>query len=520
MNPIDTYWQYLQNAGVILTDDISDRIAKILANTNWEEPKSALDLNNQAILTLIEAEQCEDLEMKAVLVEMALAALQADNEWQFHPLCQAHSALILSLIGEREQGINLAFSIFLEVVSTLNISEPEITSGLIYLPVNAGIKTQYVGEKITAIFNCSSGSIQTLLLLSEILCRSQLVFYSTSGLRFLELASQLLPDAIWINLQLGISSITNQRWEGLLYLHRSYQHNQNYQVTIQSLYIAYRDLNQAKLADSWLKTGIQKRHLSSQEQAWKWTELAVDSDITYIPFANQLLLAVEPSFHSIVTNVLLAEGEWFENEMEFWNQAIKPGMTIIDVGANVGVYTFSAAQKVGTTGKVLAVEPFSGCIRCLEETCKINNLHWVKVCAGAASDRNGTARLGLSQANELNAIIEGEIGGNKFEEVACFTLDSLVEREGVSQVDFLKIDAEGHELKVLEGSDRILTQFAPIILYENVAGSKGSNLPVAEYLQSKGYQLFRYQPYLQNLIPIDSEPDFQGLLNIIAIPKT
>ena len=219
--------------------------------------------------------------------------------------------------------------------------------------------------------------------------------------------------------------------------------------------------------------------------------------------------------------MLIAEGDWFEKEMELWRNWIKPGMTVIDVGANVGVYTFSAALKVGSEGYVLAVEPFSGCVRCLQETCRLNQLSWVKVCAGAASNHDGTARLALHAASELNELVsrdaEAATQSGAFEEVTCFSLDSMIERENVNQVDFLKIDAEGHEMQVIEGSNRILSKFAPTILYENIAGGKSSNLAVANFLISRGYQLFRYQPYLQQLISINSTEDLQGKLNIIAL---
>ncbi len=257
---------------------------------------------------------------------------------------------------------------------------------------------------------------------------------------------------------------------------------------------------------------------------WQWTTLAMDSPFTYVQFESNLLMAVEASFKSIVTSVLVAEGDWFEKEMEFWRNWIKPGMTVIDVGANVGVYTFSAAQRVGSQGKVLAVEPFSGCVRCLEETCRINQFSWVKICAGAASDRVGSARLSLSASSELNELVANNASismeSGAFEEVACFTLDSLREQENLQQVDFLKIDAEGHELAVLMGSQRILSEFSPIILYENIAGNQDSNLPVAHYLIAQGYNLFRYQPYLQDLIPLDNLNTLQENLNIIALPKS
>jgi len=80
-------------------------------------------------------------------------------------------------------------------------------------------------------------------------------------------------------------------------------------------------------------------------------------------------------------------------------------------------------------------------------------------------------------------------------------------------------DAEGHELQVLQGSDRILSTYSPVIMYENISGTQSNSLPVAEFLLSKGYSLFRYQPYLQKLIPIDINTEVQQSLNIIAIRK-
>jgi hypothetical protein len=146
----------------------------------------------------------------------------------------------------------------------------------------------------------------------------------------------------------------------------------------------------------------------------------------------------------------------------------------------------------------------------------------VKVCAGAASDRTGKARLALSNASELNEVVTDDSDSTEstaYEEIECFRLDDWIEQEQLTRVDWLKIDAEGHEIQVLQGSEHLIAQFAPGILYENIAASQGSNVPVAEWLQSRGYQLFRYQPYLRNLIPIDSIQSLQGNLNIIALPS-
>jgi FkbM family methyltransferase len=239
-------------------------------------------------------------------------------------------------------------------------------------------------------------------------------------------------------------------------------------------------------------------------------------------FESNVIMAVEGSLSSISTSVLISEQDWFEKEMEFWRDSIKPGMTVIDVGANVGVYTFSAALRVGSQGRVIAVEPFSVCVSCLEETCRVNEFSWVNVCAGAASDRSDSVNLLLHPANELNQVVLNDAAeqmtGQNFEEVKCFTLDSLITQENINKVDFLKIDAEGHEMAVLFGGKQLITKFTPVILYENIAGNQGSNIEVAQYLNRIGYKLFYYEPYIKKLTPVDRDKDFQEQLNFIALP--
>lgn len=516
----DSYWKYLEKGGVTLDSDALSRVATILEATSWDDPTSALDLNNFAVVTLIEAEQCEDSSFRALYIEMALEALNTGMELG-NPLCAAHLALVLAMIGESERAMQIAFSTLMANLQPAYISDKPTALGIIYLSFTSTVLVDSHYKKLTQILQSENGYKQSLILLSEVLCRSSLVFYNATGLRFLHLAAQMSPNSTSVNLKLGISSFMNNQWEGILYLQRAGQIAPDSANIIQALYLTYRNMGEIEMASFWLGIGRERSCRNPNSIEWQWTNLEADNLLTYVTFENNLILAVEPNLRSIVTSVLLAEGDWFEKEMEFWRNWVKPGMTVIDVGANVGVYTFSAAVKVGSEGCVLAVEPFSGCVRCLQETCRINELSWVKVCAGAASDHNGTARLSLQVASELNELVasdaEGATQSGTFEEVDCFSLDSLIERENVNRVDFLKIDAEGHEMQVLEGSNRILNEFAPDILYENIAGNKGSNLAVAEFLTSRGYQLFRYQPYLQQLIPVNSAEDVQGRLNIIAL---
>jgi FkbM family methyltransferase len=522
----ECYWQYLQNCALELSAVTLANISSILENTSWDTPVSILDWNNLAVIALIEAEQCGDnLAMRSVYLEMACDALNNGVELGSHPLCVTHIALIHSMLGEAEEAMQMAFSTFINTLQpAYSNSTEDVSLGLIYLPATKSSwpSRRHEHDSLELILQAEDGYQESLLLLSEVLCRSQLVFYNATGRRLLHLAAQLLPHSVSIWLKLGISSLMSGQLEGLLYLHRARHLAPSYAPTLQALYLVYQDLKQIELADFWLKIARSFHQQNSNSPDWYWTRAVGDSSLTYVPFEDSLIMAVEASLHSIVTSVLVAEGNWFEKEMEFWRSWIKPGMTVIDVGANVGVYTFSAARQVGPEGRVLAVEPFSKCISCLQETCKINQLSWVTVCIGAASNRNGTLQLLLHSASELNEIVSDDVAANtptgSFEKVNCFTLDSLVEQENLATIDFLKIDAEGHEMAVLEGSNRILTQFEPVILYENIGGSQGSNSQVAEYLNNKGYKLFRYQPYKQELIPVNSNEDCQGQLNLIAMP--
>jgi len=512
------YWQYLQAACPSIAPDSLPPISATLETTNWDDPQTPLDWNNYGVLALIEAEQATDVDLRGLYVETAIAAF--DRGANDHPLCAAHLALTYSLIGETERASEIAAIAFMRVLQPLYAEAVTAPTGLIYLPPNAKRFAEGHPEPLVWLIQLDNSLQQALFLLSTLLGQHLLpVFYNQGGLRLLNLATKVLPSSAANDLTLGIANLMNGLWEGLFYLHHAEQLNPNSAAILQALYLAYRDLNDLAAANYWLETA-RTRCPTPLQQASRWTDAAIEPSLTCLPF-NDLLLSVKPSLSSITTGVLLAKGDWFEAEMEFWRNQIQPGMTVIDVGANVGVYTFSAAKRVGETGFVLAVEPFADCVRCLQETCRINEFHWVKVIAGAASDRNHTARLALHPASELNRLItpESEFVESETTNVQCFTLDSLIEQAAIAHVDFLKIDAEGHEMQVLAGSEQLLTKLMPTIIYENIAGVDEANTSVATFLQSKGYQLFRYQPYLQTLVPVDKLDDLQMSLNIIAIKR-
>ena len=127
------------------------------------------------------------------------------------------------------------------------------------------------------------------------------------------------------------------------------------------------------------------------------------------------------------------------------------GDVVFDVGAYVGMWSVKAAIAVGATGRVLAIEPSSSNMNWLY--CNTGGLP-VTVLPIAASDRNGTERLYISKATTCSSLIMKQ---EKYVDIPTRTIDQIVIDERLPHVDFIKVDAEGAELKVLKGAVRTLT---------------------------------------------------------------
>jgi FkbM family methyltransferase len=520
-DPKTAYLEYVKCDKVEVSETATRQLTQVLDGCQWENPQTALEWNNLAVAALVAAESCDNSLTHGLYAEIAFDAVQAGVELNKHPLCAAHLALLNSMLGNYSEAAQIAFSAFINNLQP-TYTETEIDPGIVYIPpLTRAHITNGRSEQLQRILNTDNGYTQALLLLTEVLCRTQIALDNPTGLRLLHLMMQVMPDLIFPNLRLGIYSIGNQELEGLIYLHRACELSLDNPIVLQSLYLAYRDLEQPDSANHWRQIGLDYGGQRLDKLPWQWTSLTSESPFTYISFDNKLSISVPATLQSATTRCLLAEGDWFERELEFWRQYIQPGMTVIDVGAGVGIYTFSAATRVGENGVVYAIEPFSGAVDCLRQTCLVNEIENVKIFDRAVSDRYGKFNLVLQSSSELNylaAVNEPIDPETEVQEVACITLDSFVQEMGIDRVEVIKISTEGNELAILIGCEQILTKFAPTIIYNSYT-SNGINLEAARYLLDRGYELFRYQPYLQQLIPLVNEGDFNEVMKAIAIPK-
>jgi len=203
--------------------------------------------------------------------------------------------------------------------------------------------------------------------------------------------------------------------------------------------------------------------------------------------ADGAMLCVPDSLDAITTYVLLEQEAWFEKEVPFVRRLMKPGMTAIDIGANLGTYSIPMARQVAPTGTVHAYEPASQTRALLTRSAELNGCASLIIHAAGLSNRAGEAHLSFGGSSELNALGEGGAG----ERVAITSLD-LEDAAGrwPQPVDFIKMDAEGEEERILEGGQRFFARHSPLVMFEIKAGD-AINHQLSSRFSAMGYGLYR-----------------------------
>lgn len=170
---------------------------------------------------------------------------------------------------------------------------------------------------------------------------------------------------------------------------------------------------------------------------------------------------------------------------------VKPGMTVVDVGANIGYLTLLMAKIVGPKGNVYAVEPGRDNLSCLRKNIELNGVTNVNILPFAAGAERQSRNLYLRKAGTLHSLHENDQAVVETMQVQVVPLDEIVQEK---QIDFVKIDVEGGEIEVLRGMRKIL-QFHPelrLIVEWNPsalkrAGHETEELP--DLLQKAGFHV-------------------------------
>jgi FkbM family methyltransferase len=158
------------------------------------------------------------------------------------------------------------------------------------------------------------------------------------------------------------------------------------------------------------------------------------------------------------------------NEFALLGEFLAPGLTFLDLGANEGLYTVFAAQRVGVTGRVWSVEPSKRELTRLHQNIELNGFENIRTIPVALGDMTGFMDMRIAEDEHAGHNTLGEFVYDthlaRCERVPVRRLDDLLREEGLDRLDVLKVDIEGAEAALLRGATAVLREMRPLILME------------------------------------------------------
>lgn len=172
-----------------------------------------------------------------------------------------------------------------------------------------------------------------------------------------------------------------------------------------------------------------------------------------------------------------------EPEIKVIGDTVHQGDWVVDVGANIGHYTCRLAECVGRSGRVIAFEPIPETFSLLASNVLTHGRNNVTLLNAAASDRVSVAAMQLPKfSSGLSNYYRAALAETGDYSVLCVPIDTL----GLPRVALIKIDAEGHDLAVLNGASQLIERDRPVLIVECTPDDA-----VGGWIASRGYALTR-----------------------------
>ena len=166
-------------------------------------------------------------------------------------------------------------------------------------------------------------------------------------------------------------------------------------------------------------------------------------------------------------------GAFERSTVETLQRLVKPGDVVFDIGANIGAHTLGLARSAGANGRVFAIEPTDFAFRKLTNNLALNpelqartfaRQIFLAAEASAPLQQEIYSSWPLEGTDRVHPKHRGRLATTQAATVD--TLDHFAERQGITRLDLIKLDVDGHELPVLLGGRDVLRKFRPILVME------------------------------------------------------
>lgn len=189
------------------------------------------------------------------------------------------------------------------------------------------------------------------------------------------------------------------------------------------------------------------------------------------------------------------EHDYEKENYTFLETQVKPGMQLIDIGAHIGLFSATASQLTGPSGKIICFEPTPGTFEVLSKTLRLNKCANVTAVQAAVSAAEGEATFYVSAtaACNSNSLVKNKTEGELTPyPVKLVTIDSIVATYAIKP-SLIKIDAEGAEYDVLKGGLQTFRDMKPVLilgLHPDFIKQKGDSLEaIWDLLQESNYEV-------------------------------
>jgi FkbM family methyltransferase len=200
-----------------------------------------------------------------------------------------------------------------------------------------------------------------------------------------------------------------------------------------------------------------------------------------------------PARDTLIGRSLDRYGEYCLGEVELFQEFVKPGDLVVEVGANLGVHTVPLARMAGPTGGVVAFEPQPIIFQILCANLALNSILTV-----VAEQKGLGRRPGVAHIPSLDYGQENNFGGLSLERVTegVQVPVTMLDTYRLPACSFIKIDAEGMESQVLEGAAQTIDRLRPVLYVENDRRDRSPEL--IGLLEAMGYRLHWHSTPLFN----------------------
>lgn len=253
-----------------------------------------------------------------------------------------------------------------------------------------------------------------------------------------------------------------------------------------------------------------------------------------VPNMGDFKFHVHRAYDKYISGDLIRDNIWEPFETEVFRRLCKPGDFVVDIGANIGWYSVIASRLLGSSGRVLSIEPDSSNLQLLRTNLALSGgMAQSDIMNAALGDLETESRLYLSENNLGDHRLFDDGKPRDSITVHVQTLDNLFTGNSPKPT-LIKSDTQGSEAKILRGAKRLLAEeWRPVLILEfwpfGLTNSGDDPILLWEELSSLGYDMYEVSEDAKKLIGLsgdeirmrvtdDLSPDSQRFLNLLCLP--